>query len=142
MKRRLCQYCEKPLSRWANLLLRWSCDDCAARRARGGAPLTPEARRRIERRDAQEPKARLTDEVYAGKQALAAPSRYYGDGGTWHTTTHLDVEVDESGRVVAVWYRCQMLPFKQRTVGDERAIEMDEAGAMSVKLTGVEVLDS
>lgn len=123
-------------------MLMWTCGSCAHRRAHGGAPLTPEARRRIERRDQQEPKARLTDEVWAGKQALAAPSRYYGDGGTWHTTTRLDVEVDEHGRVVAVWYRCQMLPFRQSTVSHERAAEMDAAGPVPVKLTGVEVLDT
>jgi hypothetical protein len=61
--------------------------------------------------------------------------------GDWVVTPQLDVETDATGRVVAVWYRCQMLPFKQRTVSDERAIHMDEAGAVPVQITGVEVLD-
>ena len=47
------------------------------------------------------------------KQELAAPSRFYGDGGTIHSTGHLDVEVDDNGVVVAVWYRCLTLPFVQ-----------------------------
>ena len=38
MKRRLCQYCEDPLSWWAYLLLRWTCNDCVYRRARSGQP--------------------------------------------------------------------------------------------------------
>jgi hypothetical protein len=33
------------------------------------------------------------------KQELAAPSRYYGDGGTIHNTGALDIEVVD-GRVV------------------------------------------
>jgi hypothetical protein len=146
MKRRLCQYCEDPLPWWAGLLLRWSCGDCAFRRAHGGQPMTPEGRARIrqyEETTADDPGwlGRQVDEVWAAKQALAHPGRYYGEGGTLHGTTELDVETDATGRVVAVWYRCQMLPFKQRTVSDERAIHMDEAGAVPVQITGVEVLD-
>lgn len=141
MKRRLCQYCEEPLSRWSYLLLRRTCADCAYRRAHGGGPMTPEGRRRIQERAQREPSARLTDEVWAAKQALAHPSRYHGDGGTWHHTTDLTVETDTAGRVVAVWFRCQMLPFRQRTVDDARAAGMEEAGPVPVKITGVEVLD-
>jgi hypothetical protein len=43
----------------------------------------------------------------------------YGHDGTIHKTRYLDVEVDDDGRVVAVWFRCLMLPFKQVT-GDGR----------------------
>lgn len=39
--------------------------------------------------------------------------RFYGGGGTIHRSTELDVGVDREGNVVAVWYRCQSLPFKQ-----------------------------
>ena len=46
------------------------------------------------------------------RQKVASPARYYGDGGTIHSTTHLDVEVDDDGLVVAVWFRCQTLPFQ------------------------------
>jgi hypothetical protein len=37
----------------------------------------------------------------------------YGDGNTIHSTGHLDVGVNADGEVVAVWYRCMLLPFKQ-----------------------------
>jgi hypothetical protein len=75
------------------------------------------------------------------KQDAAAPGRYYGDGGTWHQTERLDVEVDEAGRVVSVWFRCQMIPFEQVQVGRERAIEMRSANTGLPRLTGVELLD-
>lgn len=72
------------------------------------------------------------------KQRLAGKSgRYYGDGGTIHQGGSLDVEVVD-GRVVAVWFRCQLLPFEQHDVGDRRRDEMDgvEPGVL---ITGVEV---
>lgn len=76
------------------------------------------------------------------KQRLAAPSRYYGDGGTIHHTGHLDVEVRD-GQVVSVWFRCQPLPFKQTDVGESRGREMESmyAEVRDIQLTGVEVLD-
>lgn len=77
------------------------------------------------------------------KQELAAPSRYYGDGGTIHGSGELDVEV-RNGRVVSVWFRCQLLPFKQYDVEQHRAAEMQRAyaGGPPCQLTGVEVLDN
>lgn len=77
------------------------------------------------------------------KQELASPSRYYGDGGTIHGSNTLDIETDLFGMVVAVWFRCQMLPFRQTTVDDLRAASMCLAyrdGDIPA-LTGVEVLD-
>lgn len=50
--------------------------------------------------------------------------RYYGGDGTIHRTGQLDVEVDAWGNVVAVWFRCQPLPFKQVRVAEPRAAEM------------------
>ena len=77
------------------------------------------------------------------KQVLASPSRYYGDGGTIHSNGYLDVELDYAGNVVAVWFRCQMLPFKQADVSNDRADDMERAYSEShiPALTGVEVLD-
>jgi hypothetical protein len=72
------------------------------------------------------------------KQELAAPSRYYGDGGTIHSTGQLDVGVDRQGRVVAVWFRCQLLPFEQYDADDDRGVGR---GNPDIQLTGVEVLD-
>ena len=70
-----------------------------------------------------------------------AGTRYYGDGGTIHGTTYLDVEVC-NGRVVAVWFRCQTLPFKQTNTTLGRAKEMDRMyeGYRS-ELHGVEIKD-
>jgi len=139
MKLRECQFCEDPLPWWALLVGVVTCADCAYRRAHGGQPMTPEGRRRITAELAQA--SREVDQLWAAKQALAAPARYYGEGGTLRGTTELDVETDATGRVVAVWYRCQMLPFRQRTVADERAIQMDEDRARLPAITGVELLD-
>jgi hypothetical protein len=73
-------------------------------------------------------------------QRASAPSRYYGDGGTIHSTGYLDVETHK-GTVCAVWFRCQMLPFKQFEVDGERAGSMeDEIPGLPI-LTGVEVYD-
>lgn len=59
---------------------------------------------------------RLMEEVYE-----------YGNDGTWHDSTALDVETDSDGNVVGVWFRCQLIPFQQVLVGDERAAEMVKA---------------
>lgn len=50
--------------------------------------------------------------------------RYYGSDMTVHRTNQLDVETDKDGKVVAVWFRCQALPFQQSTAEDWRAEEM------------------
>ena len=71
------------------------------------------------------------------KQRLAGPSRYYGDGGTLHHSGYLDVET-HNGTVVAVWFRCQVLPFKQTEVGTDRASVMEDMSS-APGITGVEV---
>lgn len=56
--------------------------------------------------------------------------RYGGRGierNTIHATEQVDVETDENGKVVSVWFRCMMLPFQQATVDDYRAKEMISA---------------
>lgn len=50
--------------------------------------------------------------------------RYYGLDTTIHSGGEVNVELDKYGMVIAVWYRCQPLPFTQRRVTDERAVEM------------------
>jgi hypothetical protein len=77
------------------------------------------------------------------KQRLAGDSRYYGDGGTIHHSGWLDVETFH-GTVVAVWFRCQPLPFHQREADSRRATEMEgmygnEKQNCGFDLTGVEV---
>jgi hypothetical protein len=71
-------------------------------------------------------------------------TRYYGDGGTIHGTQHLHVETNIEGDVVAVWFRCQPLPFEQVVVGLSRAREMRSMGnprSRGTSLHGVEVRD-
>jgi hypothetical protein len=67
-------------------------------------------------------------------------TRYYGDGGTIHGTQWLDVQVDIEGRVVAVWFRCQLLPYRVHAVDGAQAKDMRHAyDAMRTELHGVEV---
>jgi len=47
--------------------------------------------------------------------------RTYGHDETWHNTKFLAVEINEEGIVVAVWFRCTMLPFTQTTVSQNRS---------------------
>lgn len=64
--------------------------------------------------------------------------RIYGHDKTIHRTTQLDVEVDKNGEVVAVWFRCQPLPFRQSNVDDWRAKSMRAMPATD-KLLAVEL---
>jgi len=64
-----------------------------------------------------------------------------GEQRTIHASEHLDVEVDAEGDVVAVWFRCACLPFKQANVDWQRARSMradrsqiDKLGLMAVTL--------
>ena len=77
------------------------------------------------------------------KQKLAKPGRFYGDGGTIHHATALDVETAPNGDVVAVWFRCQPLPFRQTHVAARRDAEMRRMYAESPMpgITGIEVVD-
>ncbi len=68
-------------------------------------------------------------------------TRFYGDGGTIHSTTHLDIET-RNGKVVAVWFRCQTLPFEQTEVDNSRAESMDEAyGHSAPEIHGLTLVD-
>ncbi len=51
-------------------------------------------------------------------------SRTYGHDKTIHQNGEVDVELDEAGNVVAVWFRCQPLPFTQNRADSRRAEEM------------------
>lgn len=41
MPRRRCQYCTRPLGRWARWLLTWTCRGCVNRLSMGGSPMRP-----------------------------------------------------------------------------------------------------
>lgn len=49
----------------------------------------------------------------------------YGDDKTIHRTGDVNIERDpKTGAVVAVWYRCSVLPFTDEVVDEERAKSM------------------
>lgn len=73
------------------------------------------------------------------KQELAAPSRYYGDGGTIHGDGTIDIQVID-GRVTEVWYRCQILPFRVFE-NENYSTSYGSPGTGLPFITGVEVLD-
>jgi hypothetical protein len=50
----------------------------------------------------------------------------YGDNNTIHRTGYVDVEVNEYGAVVAVWFRCHTVPFRETIVDIDRAKEMEK----------------
>ncbi len=50
--------------------------------------------------------------------------RYYGGDTTIHSGGEVNVELDIDGNVVAVWFRCQTLPFTQNVVDWQRAESM------------------
>lgn len=76
------------------------------------------------------------------RQKLAWPGRYYGSTGTIHYRGWVDVET-VGDRVVAVWFRCQPLPFKSREVDGVRASEMFRMyrERPMPDIVGIEVLD-
>lgn len=50
----------------------------------------------------------------------------YGHDGTIHGSEHVDVEVDNQGKVVGVWFRCICVNFEQVNVDNARAVTMRE----------------
>jgi hypothetical protein len=120
---------------------RWTCPECGQRWS--AVPYESGPKWTIEATPVLDSVLASQGATWDAKQRAAAPGFFYGDGGTIHGTTHLDVEVDVDGAVVAVWYRCRQLPFVQVLVNNQRAEEMRgvcEEGALP-KLTGVHLLD-
>ncbi len=58
------------------------------------------------------------------KEPEENPLRIYGGDKTIHRTGEVNVELDIDGKVVAVWFRCQTLPFTQNVVDWQRAESM------------------
>ncbi len=56
-----------------------------------------------------------------------AGGQFYGAAGTIHHTGAVNVERDpDTGEVVAVWFRCAMLPFTDDVVDAERARQVKD----------------
>jgi hypothetical protein len=141
VKRHACTYCKTPLSWWATITLGWMCKDCSYRTTHGGSPLKPPPAGAGPLDWAKTPalgwRMEHTKFEDVAKQVGA---HYYGSDGTIHGTTQLDVETDAAGTVVAVWFRCRMLPFQQIWVGEERAGNM-RAAPISDRLAGFVLRD-
>lgn len=80
--------------------------------------------------------------LFQRKQDLArvTGARYYGDGGTIHGNTKLDVVLNSRGQVTRVWYRCQMLPFEV-SINPGHGDEAPRGSSELPLITGVEVID-
>jgi hypothetical protein len=73
------------------------------------------------------------------KEFAKTGTRYYGDGGTVHSSTHLDVET-YNGQVVSVWFRCMPLPFEQHEIDTHRANDLTSMyEGINSELHGLEV---
>ena len=79
-------------------------------------------------------------------------TRYYGDpkddpttrhpskkGGTIHDDQCVNIEL-RNGKVVAVWFRCQMIPFTADEVDEARAMELEKA-QLEYPLPGITGMD-
>lgn len=84
----------------------------------------------------------LSPSSFLLKSKLAKPARYYGGTGAIHGNGSLDVETC-GDNVVAVWFRCQPLPFRQSDVAHNRAVEMKRCyqGMKNAAICGVELID-
>lgn len=82
------------------------------------------------------------DNDWRHKQEAASPSHFYGGTGTIHQTPYLHVET-QGESVVAVWYRCRLLPYVQVEVEPDRAEDMERAYIDNPvpALTGIEILE-
>jgi hypothetical protein len=60
--------------------------------------------------------------------------RYYGGWGTIHGTDSLDIVVNEFGSVVAVWFRCQQLPFRQSSSQKDAIYVMPNIGIIGIEI--------
>lgn len=63
----------------------------------------------------------------------------YGHDRTIHQTGDVNVEIGPDGQVVAVWFRCAMLPFTQHKVDAARAEDM--LSAYSRPLARIQAID-
>ena len=60
-----------------------------------------------------------------------ADPNFYGGTGTIHSTGTVDVQLNKDGDVVAVWFRCRMLPFTQSST--YTANDLPKQGEGSIK---------
>ncbi len=51
----------------------------------------------------------------------------YGDDRTYHPSGEVNVEIGPGGHVVAVWFRCRMLPWTESRVDACRRADLRQA---------------
>lgn len=59
-----------------------------------------------------------------------SPRHTYGGDGTIHRTGTIDIQQDEAGNVVAVWFRCLNLPFTVSQFGEPTSVNPRETVAI------------
>jgi hypothetical protein len=64
------------------------------------------------------------------KSTKEPQENFYGGDGTWHQTGHVDVQLNKDGDVVAVWFRCRMLPFTQSSKYTEDSAPQQGPGSI------------
>lgn len=67
---------------------------------------------------------------------------FYGHNKTIHGTQKLNIEIDNNGSVVSVWFRCCALPFDVTVVNDSRAedmCKMSDTINKTIKLNAVDI---
>lgn len=123
-----CMHCGYPLPLWRRLLRLVECGDCLYRIAHGGQPMNRQMRQDTIRalKAAYQPSQPYPEHAALAEVARVHGLRYYGSDGTIHGTEELNVEVFE-GEPVAVWFRCQRVPFDFTRVERQRADEMLDA---------------
>lgn len=63
----------------------------------------------------------------------------YGYNKTIHRSKYLNVETDKTGKVVAVWFRCMRLPFKQSVVDKNRVKDLEQTESFPL-IMGIDLL--
>lgn len=87
--------------------------------------------------------ATVMSTAFVHKSPRDDAGRVYGHDRTMHRNEELNVEVNGHGKVVAVWFRCQSLPFEQSDVSTTRSNEMRGmyANGHTPRLVAVHVVD-
>lgn len=124
----------------------WVTEDQAGTFQNKDMPVTEEEAEEIRRRLSESlrsaPHVVLPSEMPAPPQPVRPPAfsprHTYGGKGTIHRTGTVDIQQDEAGNVVAVWFRCMSLPFRCSSV-DETEQTINPMGIAIEEITYVDL---